>query len=162
MAGKRRALPSTGKSDGQRCKRQVKGEKQQRGVEQPCHHETPAAISMPNSQRVQLAWFMRMLLRLSVSLIGTAEPTVCCCQIFVYCGQEHQSAGAGTTSPCSQGFARQPAERKNRRGRTLGKALMACRRYTQRCWRRTSACTNYLAWLGRFLAGRRGPTAQVP
>jgi hypothetical protein len=43
--------PLTRKNDGQRRKRQVKGEKQQRWVEQSCHHETPAAISMPNSQR---------------------------------------------------------------------------------------------------------------
>jgi hypothetical protein len=40
--------PLTRKNDGQRRKRQVKGEKQQRRVEQSCHHETTAAISMPN------------------------------------------------------------------------------------------------------------------
>jgi len=46
--------PLTRKNDGQRRKRQVKGEKQQRRVEQSCHHEKTAAISMPNSQRAPI------------------------------------------------------------------------------------------------------------
>ena len=44
-----------------------------RRVQQSCHHETPAAISMRNHSERRLARFMRMLLRLSDGALRCAK-----------------------------------------------------------------------------------------